>query len=133
MLPPPAANDNRGASRAPATAEPVRAPDRLRAEILGLQARAEQASLDGLAFILAMAAREANRAASWEGRVLSELSSGAGGNSRRRPVTGNDRPPLEACQPRSVRPRRHVGRALADVRRGLGDMVEPGGIEPPTS
>ena len=115
------------------TEGPGRAPDRLRAEILGLQARAEQASLDGLAFILAMAAREANRAASWEGRVLSELSSGARGNSRCRPVTGNDRPPLEACQPRSVGPRGHVGRALADVRRGFEDLVEPGGIEPPTS
>jgi len=79
MLPPPAANDNRGSGGAPATAGPVRASDRLRAEILGLQARAEQASFDGLAFILAMAAREANRAASWEGQVLAELSPRPGG------------------------------------------------------
>jgi hypothetical protein len=84
MLCPPAANDNQWAGCTPMTEGPVRAPDRLRAEILGLQARAEQASLDGLAFILAMAAREANRAASWEGRVSAELSSSPGG--ARRPI-----------------------------------------------
>ena len=84
MLPPPAANDNRGSGGAPAVAEPARPPDRLRAEILRLQARAEQESLDGLAFILAMAAREANRAAGWEGRVLAELSASPGGV--RRPI-----------------------------------------------
>ena len=63
MLCPPAANDNGGAGCAPAIVLPVRAPEDLAAKILGLQAEAQRADLDGLAFILAMAAREANRVA----------------------------------------------------------------------
>ena len=69
----PAANDNRGIGFAFLMEGPVRATDRLRAEILDLQATAERASLDGLAFILTMAVRGASRVADWEHRVISEL------------------------------------------------------------
>ena len=78
MLCPPAANDNGGAGCAPAIVLPVRAPDDLAAKILGLQAEAQRADLDGLASILAMAAREASRVAGWEHQVAAELSSGPG-------------------------------------------------------
>jgi hypothetical protein len=42
-----------------------------------LLAEAQRSDLDGLAFILAMAAREASRVAGWE-RQAAELSSGPG-------------------------------------------------------
>ena len=63
MLCPPAANDNECAGGAPAVSVPMRAPDDLATKVLRLLADAQRADLDGLAFILAMAAREANRAA----------------------------------------------------------------------
>ena len=75
---PPAANDNGCAGCAPAIVLPMRAPDDLVAKVLRLQAEAQRADLDGLAFILAMAAREANRVAGWERQVAAELSSGPG-------------------------------------------------------
>ena len=70
---PPAVNDNGCAGCAPAVAMPVRAPDDLVAKVLRLLAEAQRADLDGLAFILAMAAREANRVAGWERQVAAEL------------------------------------------------------------
>ena len=79
MLCPPAVNDNGCAGCAPAVSVPMRAPDDLAAKVLRLQAEAQRADLDGLAFILAMAAREANRVAGWERQVAAELSSGPGG------------------------------------------------------
>jgi hypothetical protein len=63
MLCPPAVNDNGCAGCAPAIVLPVRAPEDLAAKVLRLLAEAQRADLDGLAFILAMAAREANRVA----------------------------------------------------------------------
>jgi hypothetical protein len=57
---------------------PMRPPDDLAAKVLRLQAEAQRADLDGLAFILAMAAREATRLASWERQAVAELSSGPG-------------------------------------------------------
>ena len=75
MLCPPAVNDNGCAGGAPAIVLPVRAPDDLRDKVLRLLAEAQRADLDGLAFILAMAAREANRVAGWEHQVAVELSS----------------------------------------------------------
>ena len=89
MLCPPAVNDNGCAGRAPASVWPVRAPDDLRDKVLRLQAEAQRADLDGLAFILAMAAREANRAAGWERQVAAELSSGPG--RMQRPAGGGTR------------------------------------------
>ena len=77
MLCPPAVNDNGCAGCAPAIVLPVRSPDDLVAKVLKLQAEAQRADLDGLAFILAMAAREANRVAGWE-RQAAELSSDPG-------------------------------------------------------
>ena len=85
---PPAANDNGCAGCAPAVAMPMRAPDDLAAKVLRLQAEAQRADLDGLAFILAMAAREANRVAGWE-RQAAELSSGPG--RMQRPAGGGTR------------------------------------------
>ena len=79
MLCPPAANDNGYAGCAPAIVLAVRAPEDLAAKVLKLQAEAQRADLDGLAFILAMAAREANRVAGWERQVAAELSSSPGG------------------------------------------------------
>jgi hypothetical protein len=77
MLCPPAVNDNGSDSCRPmrpsALARPARVPDGLEAEIGRLQARADRVRLDALAFILAMAAREAGRVAKWERRVRSEL------------------------------------------------------------
>ena len=78
MLCPPAANDNGRAECLPAAVRPVRAPDDLGAKVKRLQTEAERAGLDALAFILEMAAREANRVAGWERRVFAELSSGSG-------------------------------------------------------
>ena len=78
MLCPPAMNDNKSAECLPAAVRPVRAPDDLGAKIKRLQTEAERAGLDALAFILEMAAREANRVAGWERRVFAELSSGSG-------------------------------------------------------
>ena len=78
MLCPPAANDNGRAGPAPAVTRPARAPDDLGARVLRLQAEAQRANLDALAFILAMAAREAHRVAGWERRVLDELSTDRG-------------------------------------------------------
>ena len=89
MLCPPAVNDNGCAGCAPAVAMPVRAPDDLVAKVLRLQAEAQRADLDGLAFILAMAAREANRVAGWEHQVAAELSSGPG--RMQRPAAGGTR------------------------------------------
>ena len=86
MLCPPAVNDNGCAGCAPAIVLPVRAPDDLVAKVLRLQAEAQRADLDGLAFILAMAAREANRVAGWERQVGAELSSSPGG--MRQPAGG---------------------------------------------
>ena len=77
MKPSPAANDNGGAGLLAATA-PARAPDDLGARVLRLQAEAQRANLDALAFILAMAAREAHRVAGWERRVLDELGTDRG-------------------------------------------------------
>ena len=88
MLCPPAVNDNGCAGCAPAVAMPVRAPDDIVAKVLRLQAEAQRAHLDGLAFILAMAAREANRVAGWE-RQAAELSSGPG--RMQRPAGGGTR------------------------------------------
>ena len=88
MLCPPAVNDNGCAGGAPAIVLPVRAPDDLRDKVLRLQAEAQRADLDGLAFILAMAAREASRVAGWE-RQAAELSSGPG--RMRRPTGGGTR------------------------------------------
>jgi hypothetical protein len=78
MLCPPAVNDNGCAGGAPAIVLPVRAPEDLRDKVLRLQAEAQRADLDGLAFILAMAAREASRVAGWERQVAAELNSGPG-------------------------------------------------------
>ncbi len=78
MLCPPAANDNGSAGCLPAAVRPVRAPDDLGAKVKRLQTEAQRAGLDGLAFILAMAAREVNRVVGWERRVFAELSSGPG-------------------------------------------------------
>ena len=78
MLCPPAANDNGRAECLLAAVRPVRVPDDLGAKIKRLQTEAEWAGLDALAFILAMAAREASRIAGWERRVFAELSSGLG-------------------------------------------------------
>ena len=82
MLCPPAVNDNGCAGCAPAIVLPVRAPDDLAAKVQRLLAEAQRADLDGLAFILAMAAREANRVAGWEHQVAAELSSGPGSVQR---------------------------------------------------
>lgn len=68
---PGAVNDNGAPGRRPAPAR--RAPDYLQAEVKRLQALAEEASLDALAHMLAMAAREAGRVAEWERRVRAEL------------------------------------------------------------
>ena len=78
MLCPPAANDNGRAECLPAAVRPVRAPDDLGAKVKRLQTEAERAGLDALAFILAMAVREASRIAGWERRVFAELSLGSG-------------------------------------------------------
>ena len=78
MLCPPAVNDNGSAECVSAAVRPVRAPDDLGAKVQRLQTEAQRAGLDALAFILAMAAREANRVAGWERRVFAELSSGSG-------------------------------------------------------
>jgi D-serine deaminase-like pyridoxal phosphate-dependent protein len=77
MLCPPAVNDNGCAGGAPAIVLPVRTPEDLRDKVLRLLAEAQRADLDGLAFILAMAAREASRVAGWE-RQAAELSSSPG-------------------------------------------------------
>lgn len=53
-------------------------PDHLEAQVRRLQSEAERASLDALAHILAIAAREANRVAEWERRVRAELNSSRG-------------------------------------------------------
>ena len=89
MLCPPAVNDNGCAGGAPAIVLPVRSPEDLRDKVLRLQAEAQRADLDGLAFILAMAAREANRVAGWERQVAAELSSGPG--RMQRPAGGGTR------------------------------------------
>lgn len=68
-----AANDNGNVRDVPTAAPPARAPDDLGARVLRLQAEAQRANLDALAFILAMAAREAHRVAAWERQVLDEL------------------------------------------------------------
>ena len=78
MLCPPAVNDNGCAGGAPAIVLPVRSPEDLRDKVLRLLAEAQRADLDGLAFILAMAAREASRVAGWERQAVAELSSGPG-------------------------------------------------------
>ena len=78
MLCLPAVNDNGSAECVPAAVKPVRVPDDLGAKVQRLQTEAQRAGLDALAFILAMAAREANRVAGWERRVFAELSSGSG-------------------------------------------------------
>ena len=88
MLCPPAVNDNGCAGCAPAIVLPVRAPEDLRDKVLRLLAEAQRADLDGLAFILAMAAREASRVAGWE-RQAAELSSGPG--RMQRPAGGGTR------------------------------------------
>ena len=88
MLCPPAVNDNGCAGCAPAGAMPVRAPDDLVAKVLRLLAEAQRADLDGLAFILAMAAREANRVAGWERQVAAELR---GPGRMQRPAGGGTR------------------------------------------
>ena len=78
MLCPPAVNDNGSAGYLPTAVRLVRASDVLGAKVKRLQTEAERAGLDALAFILAMAAREANRIAGWERQVFAELSSGSG-------------------------------------------------------
>ena len=78
MLCPPAVNDNGSAGCLPTAVRLVRASDVLGAKVKRLQTEAERAGLDALAFILAMAAREASRIAGWERRVFAELSSGLG-------------------------------------------------------
>ena len=83
MFCPTAANDNgdrrsQGAA-GPAQVQAPRLPDRLEAEVARLQTEAERASLDALAYILAIAAREANRVAEWERRVRAELGRSPGG------------------------------------------------------
>jgi len=50
----------------------------VRDKVLRLQAEAQRADLDGLAFILAMAAREVTRLASCERQSVAELNSGPG-------------------------------------------------------
>ncbi len=78
MLCPAAMNDNNSGSRLQSAALPQRVPDHLETEIWRLQTEAERASLDALAHILAIAAREANRMAEWERRVRAELTAGLG-------------------------------------------------------
>ena len=77
MLCPSAVNDNGSDGcrrmRPSALVRPVRVPDGLEAEIGRLQAKANRERLDALAFLLAMAAREAGRVATWERWVRSEL------------------------------------------------------------
>ncbi len=73
-----AANDNNSGSRLQSAALPQRAPDYFEVEIRRLQTEAECASLDALAHILAIAAREANRMAEWERTVRAELNAGPG-------------------------------------------------------
>lgn len=82
MLCPAATNDNDSDRRLPAAALPQRVPDHLEGEVRRLQADAERASLDALAYILAIAAREASRVAEWERRVRAELAPGPGGLQR---------------------------------------------------
>ncbi len=77
MLCPAATNDNEF-DRLQSAALPQRVPDHLEAEVRRLQSAAERASLDALAHILAIAAREANRVAEWERRVRAELNAGPG-------------------------------------------------------
>ncbi len=78
MLCPAATNDNNSGSRLQSAALPQRAPDYFKAEIRRLQTEAERASLEALAHILAIAAREANRMAEWERTVRAELNTGLG-------------------------------------------------------
>lgn len=68
-----ATNDNSSRGLWRVEALPPRMPDHLEAEVRRLQTEAERASLDPLAHILAIAAREANRVAEWERRVRAEL------------------------------------------------------------
>ena len=82
MLCPAATNDNNSDRRLPSVAPPQRVPDHLEGEVRRLQAEAERASLDALAHILAIAAREANRVAEWEHRVRAELIPTPGGFQR---------------------------------------------------
>ena len=74
MLSPTATNDNDFDDRAKAAVLPQRVPAHLEAEVRRLQIEADRASLDGLAYILAIAAREANRVAEWERKIRAELS-----------------------------------------------------------
>ncbi len=71
-------NDNNSGSRLQSATLPQRVPDYFETEIWRLQTEAECASLDGLAYILAIAAREANRMAEWERRVRAELNRRSG-------------------------------------------------------
>ncbi len=82
MLCPAATNDNNSNGRLPSAALPQRVADHLEAEVRRLRTEAERASLDALAHILAIAAREANRVAEWERRVSAELTARPGGLRR---------------------------------------------------
>lgn len=73
MLCPAATNDNNPDRDSRSSALAQRVPDHLEGEVRRLQIEAERASLDALAHILAIAAREANRVAEWERRIRAEL------------------------------------------------------------
>lgn len=82
MLWPAAMNDNDSSHGLHPEALPQHLPDHLEGEVRRLQTEAERASLDALAHILAIAAREANRVAEWERKVRGELTAGPGGLRR---------------------------------------------------